>query len=98
MFLIVIYFLNLFFVIYMTLKLFLQFFFYNIIFHRYLKLNISIRDYIIWVKFIETMMNQLPEDDNNYNSTGPYITLFKEGALMIFLDKRSNYGSLYVFI
>lgn len=56
----------------------------------YLKLNISIRDYLIWVKFIESMMNCLPNDDVNYNSLQTFITLYKEGAILTFLDNKTK--------
>ncbi|XP_025407976.1 midasin-like [Sipha flava] len=62
---------------------------------NYLKLNISIRDYLIWVKFIESMMNQLPSDDINYNNLRTFITLYYEGAQMTFLDKATKIDPLY---
>lgn len=65
-----------------------------IFFHSYLKLNISIRDYLIWVKFIESMMNQLPNDDLNYNNLRTFITLYYEGAQMTFLDKATKIDPL----
>lgn len=33
-------------------------------------------------------MNQIPNDDTNYNSLQAFITFYKEGATMIFLDKK----------
>lgn len=65
--------------------------FYDIYYsYSYLKLNISIRDYLIWVKFIETMMNQLQKDNINCNSLQAVATFYKEGAIMIFLDKKTK--------
>lgn len=61
--------------------------------YSYLKLNISIRDYLIWVQFIESMMNQLPKDDINFNSLQAVITFYKEGAIMTFLDKKTKIDS-----
>jgi len=36
------------------------------------------------------MMSQLPVDDANYNSLKAFITFFKEGAVMLFLDKKTK--------
>lgn len=33
-------------------------------------------------------MKQIPNDDTNYNSLQAFITFYKEGATMIFLDKK----------
>lgn len=59
-------------------------------YYSYLKLSISIRDYLIWVKFIESMMNQLQKDDINCNSLQAVATFYKEGAIMTFLDKKTK--------
>ncbi|VVC30846.1 ATPase, dynein-related, AAA domain,von Willebrand factor, type A,AAA+ ATPase domain,P-loop [Cinara cedri] len=56
---------------------------------NYLKLNISIRDYLIWVKFIEAMMKQFsPTDDKK--KLQALITFYREGAIMVFLDKKPD--------
>ncbi|XP_050541449.1 midasin [Daktulosphaira vitifoliae] len=57
---------------------------------NYLKMNISIRDFLIWVQFIEAMMNKLSSDDSNYNNIKSFRTFYKEGAIMIFLDKKTT--------
>ncbi|XP_060859886.1 midasin [Metopolophium dirhodum] len=61
----------------------------------YLKLNITIRDYLIWVKFIESMMSQIPSSDISYNSMRAFFTFYKEGAIMTFLDKKNTINHLY---
>lgn len=38
-------------------------------------------------------MNQIPKDDINYNSLKAFITFYKEGANMIFLDKKTKIDS-----
>jgi len=50
----------------------------------------TIRDYLIWVKFIESMMCQIPSNDINYNSMRAFFTFYKEGAIMTFLDKKNT--------
>lgn len=67
---------------------------YDLLYFSYLKLNISIRDYLIWVKFIESMMSQLSTDDSYYNSLRAFITFFKEGAMMTFLGNKTRTDSL----
>lgn len=57
-----------------------------VISHSYLKLNISIRDYLIWVKFIEEMMKKLSETD--YKKLQALVTFYREGAIMLFIDKK----------
>jgi len=57
-------------------------------FYSYLKLNITIRDYLIWVKFIETMMDKIPNCDIHYDIV--IFTIYKEGATMTFLDKKNT--------
>ncbi|KAE9533494.1 hypothetical protein AGLY_009132 [Aphis glycines] len=59
----------------------------------YLKLNITIRDYLIWVKFIETMMDKIPNSDIHYNIV--IFTIYKEGATMTFLDKKNTINHSY---
>lgn len=39
------------------------------------------------------MMNHLPKNDINYNSLLAFITFYKEGAIMTFLDKRTKIES-----
>lgn len=64
------------------------------IFTSYLKLNISIRDYLIWVKFIESMMNHLSDIDVYYNNLKAFIIFYKEGAIMTFLGNKTKLDRL----
>lgn len=63
-------------------------------FHSYLTLNITIRDYLIWVKFIESMMSQIPNNDINYNSIQAFFTFYKEGAIMTFLENKNTINEM----